>query len=828
MANEINFCPGCGTKLQPDVNFCPKCGRQINAEAKQQNNSDSSSNVKDSLINIGKKTGGVLSSAFSGVTSKFTGVIDEYRKWDGELVRKKPLVLPADTPDTPVITGRGGATLGKNSTSIKYGKLVLTRKQILFYDVPKAKQLLPGSKEPNSLVFTINLADIDSFKKESNKLGMTGYSMMVKGEYCDIDFKKDPSRMIFYITKLAGLEGNLLNIKLRPDEKVIETCNISIKTGSLSSVMTGGWQFATLYLTNQRIVINKSYNEFAEGGPLLVEKELKDIDEIIEKKKAMNCTYTIQGHGASVTIKFPGIVPAKFLKLVKNGEGNAAQASRKSKLMKGAKVALFAASVFGADTDASADTDADVNADVDMDTDADMDVEMVDVDGDGTIDAIGADTDGDGAIDTMAVDADGDGDLDTLAVDVDGDGSIDAVAMDTDGDGNLDTMVVNENVEPDPASVAVADVDGDGTIDTVGVDVDGDGKMDAIGVDTDGDGTIDTVGVDVDGDGKMDAIGVDTDGDGTIDTVGVDVDGDGTIDGVGVDTDGDGTVDVVGDLEAARETGANNAAAIAVGVGAAVATGVAVGKEIKKKQSQQAKKEPAQPKKDEPIRPKKKNKTILIIAALVVTVGLVLFFVNRHSQQQPAVQKDLAGYEWLKGVWAGADHQDFVRLIITDSYYQILAGYYDGVFDDVSKMDKVAIELANRQDYIRGEGDGTIFGFSNTIGVDVSNKSVYVILGEFQTLGLHKIHEDSFDKAVFVANHNYPQRVYSNAYDGFVNIRESPSSDGRILGVLRNGPDGAVFLEQPNKSWMLVNCNGIVGYVYSKHIQTTPTEVFKQ
>jgi len=70
------------------------------------------------------------------------------------------------------------------------------------------------------------------------------------------------------------------------------------------------------------------------------------------------------------------------------------------------------------------------------------------------------------------------------------------------------------------------------------------------------------------------------------------------------------------------------------------------------------------------------------------------------------------------------------------------------------------------------------------------------------------------------------QRIYSNAYDGFVNIRQEPQSKAPILGVLRNGPEGAILLGTEGE-WKKIDCNGIVGYVYEKYVQDTPTEVYE-
>lgn len=67
-------------------------------------------------------------------------------------------------------------------------------------------------------------------------------------------------------------------------------------------------------------------------------------------------------------------------------------------------------------------------------------------------------------------------------------------------------------------------------------------------------------------------------------------------------------------------------------------------------------------------------------------------------------------------------------------------------------------------------------------------------------------------------------RVYSNAYDGYVNIREQPNSKAAILGRLNNGPTGAVVLGEDNGKWVKVECKGIEGYVSKSYVQDTPTK----
>lgn len=68
-------------------------------------------------------------------------------------------------------------------------------------------------------------------------------------------------------------------------------------------------------------------------------------------------------------------------------------------------------------------------------------------------------------------------------------------------------------------------------------------------------------------------------------------------------------------------------------------------------------------------------------------------------------------------------------------------------------------------------------------------------------------------------------RVYANAFDAFVNIREKPEAKAPILGVFRNGPEGAVLLGIEGE-WTKIDCDGIVGYVLSKYVQDTPTVAY--
>ncbi len=78
--------------------------------------------------------------------------------------------------------------------------------------------------------------------------------------------------------------------------------------------------------------------------------------------------------------------------------------------------------------------------------------------------------------------------------------------------------------------------------------------------------------------------------------------------------------------------------------------------------------------------------------------------------------------------------------------------------------------------------------------------------------------------AIIVCGNLFAQEVFTLVYatsdDGFVNVRERPSSRAHVLTKLymfNHGLGNGLYLGQ-NGNWTKVNVNGIIGWAYSKYV----------
>lgn len=68
-------------------------------------------------------------------------------------------------------------------------------------------------------------------------------------------------------------------------------------------------------------------------------------------------------------------------------------------------------------------------------------------------------------------------------------------------------------------------------------------------------------------------------------------------------------------------------------------------------------------------------------------------------------------------------------------------------------------------------------------------------------------------------------KVYSCAYDGYVNMRQTASFKAAKVGQFKNGPTGATLIKNLG-DWMEINYNGVRGFVPSRFVQDEPTVAY--
>jgi hypothetical protein len=66
--------------------------------------------------------------------------------------------------------------------------------------------------------------------------------------------------------------------------------------------------------------------------------------------------------------------------------------------------------------------------------------------------------------------------------------------------------------------------------------------------------------------------------------------------------------------------------------------------------------------------------------------------------------------------------------------------------------------------------------------------------------------------------------VFSDANDGFVNVRKAPNAQADIIEVLYNGREGAKLLDETNRFWYKVEKSGVIGYVNKRYSKVSLEE----
>lgn len=102
-------------------------------------------------------------------------------------------------------------------------------------------------------------------------------------------------------------------------------------------------------------------------------------------------------------------------------------------------------------------------------------------------------------------------------------------------------------------------------------------------------------------------------------------------------------------------------------------------------------------------------------------------------EETTAPEVDPNGYKWLEGVWMGEDEEthEFVKMIITDTYFQYVRGITDFTTDKVEDQSKQELNIARRYNVSHGKEILSINEDFDWIGIDVERRCPFFLLCEF-------------------------------------------------------------------------------------------------
>ena len=195
MAQEMNFCPGCGQPLQPGTNFCPKCGKNLGVQSSIQPSSETSNQgegFSSKLSGKAKLFSKQALSKASALTSKIKDTAKERSEATKITAKITPDLLQQGEKERKVYSGRAG--FGEKLVK-KPVRIVLTNKTLKIYESKGVLGAIGnmGNKnkqqEPPKLLEQISVKDFAEISR-IRELGGTGgmrYSITAAGKIYDFN-----------------------------------------------------------------------------------------------------------------------------------------------------------------------------------------------------------------------------------------------------------------------------------------------------------------------------------------------------------------------------------------------------------------------------------------------------------------------------------------------------------------------------------------------------------------------------------------------------------------------------------------------------------------
>lgn len=119
-------------------------------------------------------------------------------------------------------------------------------------------------------------------------------------------------------------------------------------------------------------------------------------------------------------------------------------------------------------------------------------------------------------------------------------------------------------------------------------------------------------------------------------------------------------------------------------------------------------------------------------------------------------------YKWLEGVWVAQDYwademNCFTKMIITDTYYQMVNNDQNDPSDRVEDQPKIRYSIKNRYNESL---EMDVFGMDEWIGIDVEERCPFVIIGWSIQIYLEKIEAPTIEAAIEKANQPKAPKIH--------------------------------------------------------------------
>ena len=122
----------------------------------------------------------------------------------------------------------------------------------------------------------------------------------------------------------------------------------------------------------------------------------------------------------------------------------------------------------------------------------------------------------------------------------------------------------------------------------------------------------------------------------------------------------------------------------------------------------------------------------------IIAVVLALFASVSFSIIPLYSQNNLNGYEWLEGFWFGEYDDEYAFIKIAKDYYQIVGNRWDDG-TKIEELEKIRINIKVRDEYWTEQSYLSLAESSPLVGIDKKSRSLFVPMGEFETMDLYRI-----------------------------------------------------------------------------------------